>query len=268
MILSKDESICLVLGLSEKNIVSSTTKLNKLLARLNLFFIPIDFSFSLNRFGSFNAELDTVSSNDFFTVEPYMYNDKECHKYILKQEGRVLYENTVLKKIKKIMKQNEFDDLKKEIYSLSKLRADAISENEHKKLLLDVDERFKLEQKLNEVFTDLKDIYSQINLLKEGSIASIRLKALIEYSYYLIKYLREHRFKRIDEEDYDFDAHMLDYYFLHNIGEITLFLKKQIKEKDKDEISINKYYQYIVNSVKDYPFSIENPDLKELIIAG
>ena len=49
MILSKDESICLTLSLSEKNIVSSTTKLNKLLARLNLFFIPIDFNFSLNR---------------------------------------------------------------------------------------------------------------------------------------------------------------------------------------------------------------------------
>ena len=65
MILSKEEAICLVLGLSEKNIVSSTTKMNKLLARLNLFFIPIDFNFSLNRFGSFNAELDAISSNDF-----------------------------------------------------------------------------------------------------------------------------------------------------------------------------------------------------------
>jgi len=266
MILSKEEAICLVLGLSEKNIVSSTTKLNKLLARLNLFFIPIDFNFSLNRFGSFNAELDTISSNDFFTVESYLYNDKECHKYILKQEGLKLYKTNVLQKLKKIMKQNEFDNLKNEIYNLSKLRAEDISENEHKKLLLDVDDRFKLKQKLNEVFIDLKDIYSEINLLKEDSIISIKLKALIEYSYYLIKYLREKKFRRLDEEDYDFDAYMFDYYFLSNIGTIVPFLKKQIKEEKKDEILINKYYQYIINSVRDYPFSLNNPNLKDLIV--
>lgn len=265
MILSKDESMSLVLGLSEKNTISSTTKLNKLLARLNLFFIPIDFNFSLNKFGSFNAELDTLSSNDFFTVESYIYNNRDCHKYILKQDGLKLYETDVMKKLKKIMKQNEFDELKKEIYNLSMLRAEDIAENEHKKLLLDVDDRFKLEQKLNEVFIDLKDIYMEIGLLKEESIVSIRLKALIEYSYHLIKYLREKKFKRIDEKDYDFDAYMPDYYFLYNIGKIIPFLKKQINEKNKDEISINKYYQYIVNSMRDYPFSIENPDLKDLI---
>lgn len=37
MILSKDEAISLILAWSDKNSVFSVTKLNKLLARLNLF---------------------------------------------------------------------------------------------------------------------------------------------------------------------------------------------------------------------------------------
>lgn len=265
MILSKEEAICLILRLSEKNTVSSTTKLNKLLARLNLFFIPIDFNFSLNKFGSFNAEIDTIPSNNFFTVESYEYEGKECHKYILKKEGLILYENNIVKKLGKIMKQNEFDTLKNEIRTLSKLRASDISENEHKILLLDVDDRFKLEQKLNEVFIDLKDICDEFDSLTEDSISSIKLKALIEYSYYLIKYLREKRFRTLDQRDYDFDAYMFDYYFLYNIGKIVPFLKEQIKDKEKDEILINKYYQYIINSVRGYPFSLDNPNLKDLI---
>ena len=71
----------------------------------------------------------------------------------------------------------------------------------------------------------------------------------------------------MSEEEYDFDAHMFDYYFLYNLSQITPFLNKQISEKEKDAISINKFYQYFVNSVKEeYPFSINSKNLKELIV--
>ena len=60
---------------------------------------------------------------------------------------------------------------------------------------------------------------------------------------------------------------MFDYYFLDNISQIIPFLNKQISEKEKNGVSINKFYQYFVNSVKEgYPFSINNKDLKELIV--
>ncbi len=268
MILTKDESICLVLGLSYQTTISSNTKLNKLLARLNLFFIPIDFSFSLNKYGSFNAQLSSLEDTDHYKIEPYSINDKEGRKYILTKKGKEFFETDIKKKLSKIMTIEDIAKLSSEIYHLSTLRADEISDNEHKILLVDVDERFKLGQKLNEVLVDLTDLYNEINNIKEDSITNIRLKALLEYSYHLIKFLKEKRFNRLDEQSYDFDAHMFDYYFLHNIGSIIPFLKEQIKSSKKDKIKINKYYHYILNSVReDYPFSIENKDLKDLIVS-
>ncbi|MBS3106360.1 hypothetical protein J4419_01685 [Candidatus Woesearchaeota archaeon] len=44
-------------------------------------------------------------------------------------------------------------------------------------------------------------------------------------------------------------------------------IKEEMGKKDKDSRVINKYYQFIVNSVKEYPFSLENPDLKKLVPA-
>lgn len=265
MILSKEEAICLVLGSSDKNIISSTTKLNKLLARLNLFFIPIDFNFTLSRYGSFDAELSQLKDNDYYHIESYEINGKKCHKYILKPMGKELFDIKVKKKIAEILTKEEFDELKAEIYNLSELNANQISNNEHKKLLVDVEDRFRLNQKLNVVLADLYDLYEKINEITEDSLESIRLKALIEYSYYLIKFLKEKRFKRLEEKEYDFDAHMFDYYFLADIKEIIPFIKEQISEIKKDAIRINKYYQYIINSVREYPFSLENKNLKELV---
>lgn len=266
MILSKDEAVCLVLGCSDRNTISSTTKLNKLLARLNLFFIPIDFHFTLNKYGSFDADLSSLKGNDIYSIEPYKVGDTECHKYILEPNGKELFETDVKKKIYKILIKEEFDELKKKIHNLSLLNAEQISNNEHRKLLIDVDERFKLEQRLNEVFVELNDIYQKINDIKDDSIEEIKLKGLIEYSFHLIKFLKEKRFKRLEEKDYDFDADMFDYYFLHNIWEIIPFIKEQISTDKKDTIRINKYYQYIINSVREnYPFSIYNKDLKDII---
>jgi len=266
MILSKEESVCLVLGLSEKHEISSTTKLNKLVARLNLFFIPLDFVFTLNKYGSFNAELSSLKETDYYDVEPYKTNGKEGHRYVLKEKGKELFETDVKKKISKILTKEEFDELKSEIHKLSILNANQISNNEHRKLLVDVDDRFKLEQRLNEVFVELNEIYQKIGGIQDDSIETVKLKGLIEYSFYLIKFLREKRFKHLGEREYDFDAYMFDYYFLYNIWKIIPFIKEQISTDKKDSIRINKYYQHIINCVReDYPFSIHNKDLKYLI---
>src|SRR3989344_4470171 len=266
VLLTKDEAICLILKLSKNGEVSSPTKLNKLLARLNLFFIPIEFKFSLNKFGSFSADVSDLQDNDYFGVVPYEYMGKITRKFVLKPEGSVLFAQTIKPKIDKILKPEEFEELKETIQHLSSLRAAEISDNEHKKLLVDIDDRFKLAQKINSTFVELSEIYQKINTIQENTIAEIGLKALIEYCYHLIKYLKEKRFKHLPEEEYDFDAHMFDYYFLENVSKIIPFLNEQFSSQEKDAIKINKFYQYFVNSVREeYPFSIDNKHLKELI---
>lgn len=266
MILSKDEAICLILELSHNKEISSVTKLNKLLARLNLYFIPIDINFSLSKFGSFTAELSDLQETDYYKLIPYKYEGKTVNRFSLKLKGENLFKDVIKPKIDEILTEKDFASLKNAIKHLSVLKADEISDDEHKKLLVDIDDRFKLKQDINEASVDMYDLYQEIEKIPEDSIAGIRLKALIEYCFYLIKYLKEIRFKRLPEEEYDFDAYMFDYYFLYNIRQIIPFLKEQILKKDKDAIIINKYYQYFVNSVKErYPFSLGNKDLKELI---
>lgn len=267
MELSQDEAICLILELSQNKEISSPTKLNKLLARLNLYFIPVDIDFSLNKFGSFSADLSTIQENDYYGISSYPYKGKTVNKFLLKPKGEQLFEGIIKPKIDKILTEEDFDSLKDTIKQLSSLSAAEISDNEHKKLLVDVDNRFKLQHKINETCVEMYDLYQKIKEIPEDSIAGIRLKALIEYCYYLMKYLKEIRFKRLPEEEYDFEACMFDYYFLYNISQIIPFLKEQISRKDKDAITINKYYQYFINSIKEkYPFSLKNKDLKELIV--
>lgn len=267
MILSKDEAICLILGMSKNREVSSPTKLNKLLARLNLYFIPIDIGFSLNKFGSFSADLSSLQANEYYSVAPYNYMGRSVNKFVLKPKGQELFTETIKPKIDRILTEEEFNSLKETIQYLSSLSVTEISDNEHKKLLVDIDDRFKLQQKINENFIELSDLYKKINKLPENKIAEIRLKALIEYCYHLIKYLKEKRFKNLSKEEYDFDAHMFDYYFLYNISQIIPFLNEQISGEEKDAIKINKFYQYFINSIKEeYPFSIDNKNLKELIV--
>lgn len=266
MILSKEESICLILGFSKDNNVSSTTKLNKLLARLNLFFIPIDIPFQLNKYGSFNAELASLESNSFYKIEEYDYENKICHKYKLDEEGKKLSDKVIKNKLSKIMTAEDIKEVRDSIYELSSLRADEISGEEHKKLLVDIDDKTKLRNKLNEILVDLFDLYNEQKEIKGDNITDIKLKALIEYSYYLIRFLKEKRFKNLKDSSYNFDAYMFDYYFLYNLGKIIPFLKEQLNSDIKEEIKINRYYQYLINSVREkYPFSLDNPDLNKLI---
>ncbi|HIH31422.1 TPA: hypothetical protein HA235_01820 [Candidatus Woesearchaeota archaeon] len=261
MILSRDEAVCVVLGMAENNEINSTTKLNKLLARLNLFLIPIDIDFSLNKYGSFNAELDSLESCKYFSIETYRYKDNDVKKYKITNHGTELFKETKNKKLNKILTEEEYSQITEEIRELSKLRASDISGDEHKILLVDIETRYKLIGKINEVLVelfDLKDIH-----IPEDAIANIRLKAIIEYCYYVTLYLKK-KFEKI-EENYDYEAYMFDYYFLYHIGNLIPFVKKQLRG-EKDVHMINRYYHYLIYSVKDrYPFSIDNPDLNKLI---
>ena len=268
MILSIDEAMCFILGSSDNNEVSSLTKLNKLLARLNLHLIPTEFEFSLNKFGSYCQELKLLKENDKFAIKQYKMNDKFHQKYIVKDNGLQLAKDVEENKLKVILKDSEILSLKKEILELSRLGAGEISDNEHEKLFVDTSDKFKLIQRVNSTYIDLIDIFEEIDEIEENNLTNIKFKALIEYCYYLCKYFKEKRFKNISN-DYDYNAYMFDYYLLFALEkQIIPFLKISLKSKQKDEKIISRYYNYIIDSVKDkHPFSIENPNLKELVMA-
>jgi hypothetical protein len=270
MILNRDEAICLILGLSNNNEVSSPTKLNKLLARLNLLLIPIDIDFKLNKYGSFNTNLDSLNTTEYYSVEPYSYKPVgantvvETKKFKLTTDGEKLFENVMNKKLDKIYSDTDFEILKKTIYDLSKLPAKDISEDEHQKLLVDTDTRHKLIGNSTSLTVDMFDVFNELKNISSDNIIDIRLRALIEYCYHLSIYLKN-KFDKLDDS-YDYEAYMFDYYFLFHLEQLVPFLQKQISAKEKDAKAINKYYQYIINSVKErYPFSLENEHLPKMI---
>ncbi len=266
MILSKEEAICLVLGFSRNNDINSMTKLNKLIARLNLHLIPVDISFSLNKYGSFNPELQGLSSNQYFEKYAYNFKGKEISGFKIKPEGQILFRNTSLPKIQRILKPEEVEDFGKEIFELSMLNAGEISGDEHKKLFVDVEDRYKLVERINVVYADFFDLYQNINEVRDDTIEGIRLKALIEYCFNLTRFLKEKRFKKIEEEGYRFDDYMFDYYFLYNLEKLVPLINTWVKGERLDKLVINKYYQYFINSVREkYPFSLDNPDLNKLV---
>lgn len=262
MILSREEAICLVLKFAKDKKINSLMKLNKLVARLNLHFIPTAVDFSLNKWGSFDANLKDLESNKYFDKSFYVYGNKKIPLFKLKKEGEELA-NLTLNKVKKILKEDEIDGLRKDVFERSQLPAKELSEEEHKELLVDEEDRQELIQRINAVAVDMFDLFQEIDKISENTIGDIRLAALIEYCYHLSRYLKEKRFKNIKTEGYDFDAYMFDYYFLFLLEkEVIPLIKSQLEKKEKDGILINKYYQYFINSVKDrYPFSLENPDL-------
>ena len=78
MLLDKDEAISLILSFSQSNEVSGKVKLNKLLARLNLFMIPIDIEFSLNKFGSHSTDIEVKEGTEYYEPFEYTYEQKTC----------------------------------------------------------------------------------------------------------------------------------------------------------------------------------------------
>lgn len=269
MILSKDEAISLILNFSDKNNIFSITKLNKILARLNLHFIPIDVDFSLNQYGSYNAELSDLKSGEYYDINKVKYKGRMFNKYTITEKGRKLFIEKIQKKLKTIMTDEELSCFKERIFELSQKQAREISDDEHKKLLVDVEDKFKLKQRINEINVEFYDLYEILDSIPEKSLDDIKFKALIEYCYFLIKYIKNKMDKKLDDEStYDFDAYMFDYYFIYNIYTFILpFIKKEIDIPNKNPIKLNKYYQFIIESVQhQYPFSIYNKDLKDLMI--
>ncbi len=265
MMLSQEEAICFVLGCAQKQEVSSPTKLNKLLARLNLFFIPIDLNFTLNQYGSYSFELTQLQESPCFSKEEYAYMGQQVSKFQLRPQGNQLVRQQVLPKLQQILTQSDIKEISRELNRLSTLSAAELSEDEHSKLLVDVDDKFKLQQRVNEVYVDMSDLNRRLPEIPERTIADIKLRACIDFCFHLTTYLKERRFRTLDNT-YDFDAHMLDYYFLHNIQEMIPFLNEQITEPNKDVVRINRYYQFVTEMPKGrYPFSLSNPDLKGLV---
>ncbi len=266
MILSENEAVCLVLALSERREISSITKLNKLLARLNLHLIPIDIDFDLNQYGSFSADLRGLDANEYYEISPYEYMGKTVNKYKLNEKGLELVNTVVTKKLRKILSNDDKERLREEIFNLSTKPAAEISGNEHKKLIVDVDERHKLIGRVNEVLVEMSDTYRRLNEVPTDTPIGIKLRALIQYCYYLAKFLHK-KFERLEEDQYDKGAYMFDYYFLFHLHEINPFLNEQITAEEKDRKKINKYYHYLVHSIKErYPFSLENKDLDKLLV--
>ncbi|MBW2976004.1 hypothetical protein KY347_01005 [Candidatus Woesearchaeota archaeon] len=268
MILSKDEAVSLVLHFAKNKVINSQTKLNKLLARLNFYMIPIDMDFTLNKYGSFSMDTVGLESNEFYNITHYQFGGGEIPKYIIEEKGEKLALGVIRLKLSKILKPEEIEKLRKEIKYLSDLNADEISSDEHKNLLVDMDEREKLKMRINSVHIDMLDLMGEKKKIAKDSIVNLTLSSLIEYCYYLTQYLMKQRFRNIDEMEYDFDAYMLDYYLLWNLEkQVIPFLKQQTKAKERDEIVLNRYYQYIINFAqsKSYPFSLQNKCLRELV---
>jgi hypothetical protein len=256
MILTKEEAICLTLSMSKDERISSLTKLNKLIARLNLHLVPIDIDFTLNKYGSFNSDLSDLSSNTCFEVRPYTGGQS----YHLLPEGEKIVKDRIMPKLLSILSADEIENLNEEIMGLSHLPPKEISDDEHRKLFLDVDDRHKLIQSVNILKADLAELYGHIDDINATDRTGIRLRALIEYCHFLVEHLSR-KFSKL-EDKYDFNAYMYDYYFRYQLGEAVPFLQAQMESKIKDGTKINKYYQYFVNSVGDrYPFSLDNGDL-------
>ena len=265
MFLTKDEAISLVLAFSKDHKISSRTKLNKLIARLNLFMLPVDVDFELNKFGSYSADLQLETTN-FYETYYYAWEGKTHIGLSLSKDGESLSNAVIEQKVKRVLSGEEITNLRQTIYSLSSLPASQISEEEHKELLVDAEDRHKLVQRVNSAHIDMLDLYEDAQELQNDDPAAIRLSALIEYCYYLTKYLKEKRFKWLEDATYDYEANMFDYYFLYILEKEAIpMLKEQIVKKEIDSARVNRYYQYFVNFARSrYPFSLDNQHLREL----
>jgi hypothetical protein len=262
MFLTREEAISFILACGQGK-VSSKTKLNKLLARLNLHFVPVDIDFRLNQFGSFSVDLQ-MESTPHYIAQEYAWQGNQGTSLQLTGEGQRLAADA-RKKILQILSPQELNTLEVELAELHALRANEIADNEHRKLFVDVEDRHKLRDRVNVVHIDLLDLQETVSK-EPQTFADITYAALVEYCFFLSKYLKERRFRNIENSgDYEFDSYMLDYYFLYNLEQAIPEIQAQSKSPVKDERLLNKLYQYFVNSAREYPFSLENLHLKELM---
>lgn len=255
--LSLNEAVCLVLNLAKNNKINSTTTLQKSVARLQKYLILLEFEFLLNKYGSDSPELRSQDGNEFFSKEPYDYTGGTGYSFLIKEKGFELAKSAE-EKIKSFISEDEFKDLKNEIISLSSMSAAEASDNEHSLLLVDLKNREKLIFKINSVNIDLYDLYEKLNDTNEHNLT---YNALVEYLYNLSKFLKEKRFKNIDDKGYTYEKEMYDYYLLLNLEESL----KSIQNSPSEEWLEKTYNKFIEFGKVNHVFSIENPDLMRLI---
>lgn len=256
--LSVQEACAIVLFWSKNKRISSKTKLNKLVASLHNWLIPLDFRFELNRFGSQCLEVESQFGNsDYFGIESARnYQGTELY---LKPVGEELAKNAI-KKIMPLYNEKEQEEISTWIYQASQKAANVLSEEEHINQLYDEDQRPKLVRRVNETHIELLDLCAAIKNKKPSSEEEVDKFALIEYSYFLSKFLKEKRFKKIDDEGYEFGADTLNYYYIKYLEELVKKLKSNTK------FDYNKEYQKLIASSKEnYPFSLHNEDLKNIV---
>lgn len=263
VLLSKEEAVCFVLHNSRNNVISGKTKLNKEVARLNFFMIPQEVKFKLNQYGSMSEELTSLKNTPFYRWETPSWSGSGNLCLKLTSEGENLYGN-VESKLKLYFNDDELTYLKREINRLSGLNATDISADEHSKLMVDIEDREFLKQSINQNNVELLDIYTQIKQMDSDSYEKIILFGLIEFSYYLSCHLKN-KLNRLNDGEYDFDANMEDYYliWIESKNLIPLF-NEQLRHLNNPK-KIIRAYEFMHELTEDYPFSINNPDLIEII---
>lgn len=260
--LSKDEAISIALYWANGEI-NSEVVLQKTVARFLSFLIPLECEFKLNKFGSDCLEIRESSNTDFYEKTEYNWSGGKGKKYILTNEGNELAKKS-LKKIKNLICEEELINVKNEITLVSKMNATEASQNEHLKLLIDEDLRPKLIYRINNVHISFLDIYNEIKNKEAINNAQISLYGLIEYAFYLSKFIMEKRFKGIEDKGYDFDADMKDYYYLEYLENLIHIVKQNLN--NPNEKILDNHYNRMLNFAKEgYPFSLNNPDLLTLI---
>ena len=262
--LTKEEAISFVLYCSKDHKVTSTTKLQKATARMLKYFIPLDFEFNLNRYGSDCEEIRHTQSNEFYERSDYNHSGRECSSFSLKDEGLKVAEKVATYKLTKMLSSTEIQELRSEISKITDMGATEASDNEHKLLLVDEEHREKLIMRINDVNLRLFDLYEEIKDKKAETSAEMALYGLIEYAYYLSKFIREKRFKNIDEKGYDFEADMRDYYYLYNLNELIPIIEENMENPD-EELLDGYFKKFLHLSESGYPFSLDNKNLLEII---
>ncbi len=249
------EAVCLTLYFAKDKRISSKTKLNKLLAKLDQFFIPSKIDFKLNRFGS--QAINLPDSNGFFNIRKY----EKGTAYELTGKGALLVEEKVLPYLKETTNEEELKDLQEEIRTGSELSADEISRMEHESLKLDVEDRDFLRQVANEIHIDFLDLKEEKT---SNTYKGLMLAGLVDYCFHLSKYLKN-KFEK--KEGYGFDDNMLDYYFLAAMKRILPKIKEYQKTNNFSENQVERYYNYFTETAKkkEYPFSLDNKDLRKLV---
>lgn len=263
---SKKEAIYFILKNAKDNYISSITKLNKILARLNLHLMPINIEFHLNKYGSYNPELGEIESNNLWSVSDYNTSNGYSGKSIKLVSEDSNIDNKISKKMQRNFTPKQLIKIKMEIYSMSSKSAKDLSDEEHKKLLVDIENREKLIFRANSNECDYLDLYEEIKARQVKNFDEVKLKGLIEYCFELSKFLKS-KIDKLPEDEYDYDENMNTYYYLKILEDVKPFIEKQI-DNITDNKKINLLCEFLIRMDSRYTFSIHNANYKDLKVSS